>query len=148
MDRLSATATPTATAGDSANSSELMTAKGPVLATAIIAGVMAAKKTSELIPFCHPVPLHDCQVTISRSATLPSGQAVLQICCTAKTVGKTGVEMEALVGATNAALCVYDMLKAWSHEISIQEVVLLSKTGGKSGTYSRIGDTNSDNREE
>ena len=105
--------------------SELITKKGPVFQTAIIAGVMGAKKTSELIPFCHPVPLEDCQVDIS-----VDGKRIV-IRSKAVTTGKTGVEMEALTAATIAALTVYDMCKALSHDIVIEHVRLLEKTGGK-----------------
>jgi cyclic pyranopterin phosphate synthase len=104
---------------------ELVTKKGPVFQTAIIAGVMGAKKTSELIPFCHPVALEDCQVKISISKN--------QIIITTESVttGKTGVEMEALTAASVAALTVYDMCKALSHDIVIEEIKLMEKTGGK-----------------
>ena len=109
------------TAGD------LPTRKGPVFQTAIIAGVMAAKKTADLIPLCHPLGLDDCQVRIE---VLPPDALLIE--CTARVTGKTGVEMEALTGATVAALTVYDMCKAMSHGIVIEEVRLLEKTGGKS----------------
>ena len=99
--------------------------KGPVFATAIIAGVMGAKKTHELVPFCHPIGLDDCRITI----TMDGNDAVID--CRCKVVHKTGVEMEALTGASVAALTVYDMLKAMSHNIVIGETRLLSKTGGK-----------------
>jgi cyclic pyranopterin phosphate synthase len=112
---------------------EIVGTKGPVFATAIIAGVMAAKKTADLIPFCHPVALEDCKITITpqiqQSAT---ERSQLTIDCVVKTTHKTGVEMEAIVGATNAAMCIYDMLKAVSHDIVISEIKLMSKTGGKS----------------
>ncbi|RZK21537.1 MAG: cyclic pyranopterin monophosphate synthase MoaC [Hymenobacter sp.] len=106
---------------------DLPTRKGPVFQTAIIAGVMAAKKTADLIPLCHPLGLDDCQITIE--AVLPD---TLVIECAARVTGKTGIEMEALTGATVAALTVYDMCKAMSHSIVIEEVRLLEKTGGKS----------------
>ncbi|RYY17375.1 MAG: cyclic pyranopterin monophosphate synthase MoaC [Cytophagaceae bacterium] len=106
---------------------DLPTRKGPVFQTAIIAGVMAAKKTADLIPLCHPLGLDDCQITIE--AVPPE---VLVIECAARVTGKTGVEMEALTGATVAALTVYDMCKAMSHGIVIEEVRLIEKTGGKS----------------
>jgi cyclic pyranopterin phosphate synthase len=112
---------------------EIVGTKGPVFATAIIAGVMAAKKTAGLIPFCHPVALEDCKITImpqiQQSAT---ERSLLTIDCVVKTTHKTGVEMEAIVGATNAAMCIYDMLKAVSHDIIISDIKLMSKTGGKS----------------
>lgn len=104
--------------------------KGPIIATAIIAGVMAAKNTSNAIPFCHPVPLDDCNIKI----TPIDDKTCLQIDCTAKASYRTGIEMEALVGVSNAALCIYDMCKALTHEIVISNVKLISKTGGKS-TY-------------
>ncbi|MEM8547439.1 MAG: cyclic pyranopterin monophosphate synthase MoaC [Pseudomonadota bacterium] len=105
---------------------QLVTAKGPVFATAIIAGVMAAKKTHELIPFCHPLGLTGCDVSLSLE-----GSAVL-IRCECRVRHKTGVEMEALTGASVAALTVYDMCKAKSHDIEISGLRLVSKTGGKS----------------
>ena len=104
---------------------EISTRKGPVFATAIIAGVMAAKKTHELIPFCHPLGLESCKVTIEMNGDL----AVID--CRCKVTHKTGVEMEALTGASIAALTVYDMLKALSHDIVISETRLIAKTGGK-----------------
>lgn len=110
--------------------------KGPVLATAVIAGVMAAKKTSDLIPFCHPVALEDCKVDIHVKEGDGGSEMSLVIDCIVKTTHKTGVEMEAMVGATNAALCIYDMLKAMSHDIVIGGVKLISKSGGKS-TFTR-----------
>ena len=105
---------------------ELRTKKGPVFDTAIVAGVMAAKRTAELIPFCHPISLEDCQVSVDWGAP---GEVVIE--CAVRATHKTGVEMEALTGATAAALTVYDMCKALSHGIRIGEVKLLAKTGGK-----------------
>ncbi|MCE2893839.1 MAG: cyclic pyranopterin monophosphate synthase MoaC [Flammeovirgaceae bacterium] len=104
---------------------ELITKKGPVFQTAIIAGVMGAKKTSELIPFCHPLGLEDVQIIIT-----PKKEKVI-IDATARVTGKTGVEMEALTAASIAALTVYDMCKALSHDIVIEEVKLMEKKGGK-----------------
>jgi cyclic pyranopterin monophosphate synthase len=104
---------------------ELITKKGPVFQTAIIAGVMGAKKTSELIPFCHPLQLEDCQVRITVA------DKVIFINSTAVVTGKTGVEMEALTAVSVAALTVYDMCKAISHDITIREVKLMAKSGGK-----------------
>jgi cyclic pyranopterin phosphate synthase len=104
---------------------EIETKKGPVFATAIIAGVMAAKKTHELIPFCHPLGLDSCKIAI----TMNGNDAVID--CRCKVTHKTGVEMEALTGASVAALTVYDMLKGLSHDIVIRETRLESKTGGK-----------------
>ena len=105
---------------------EIHTKKGPVFQTAILAGIMASKKTSELIPLCHPLGLDNCTVTIE----LNDSQEV-EIICTVKTSGKTGVEMEALAGASIAALTIYDMCKGFSHHILIKETRLLEKTGGK-----------------
>jgi len=104
---------------------EITTKKGPVFATAIIAGVMAAKKTHELIPFCHPLGLENCKITIE----VQGQQAIID--CRCKVHHKTGVEMEALTGASVAALTVYDMCKAMSHNIVISETRLMAKTGGK-----------------
>ena len=106
---------------------DIATAKGPVFQTAIIAGTMAAKKTHDLIPFCHPIGLDGCKIRIELNA---DGDA--QIDCETKVSHKTGVEMEALTGASVAALTVYDMCKALSHDIEIDRVHLVSKTGGKS----------------
>ncbi len=104
----------------------LRSAKGPVLDTAIIAGTMAVKRTHELIPFCHPLPIEKCRFEMEFvSAT------ELVIRCEVGITHKTGVEMEALTGASVAALTVYDMCKALSHEIVIGEVRLLEKHGGK-----------------
>jgi len=105
---------------------DIHTKNGPVFQTAIIAGVMAAKRTSELIPLCHPLALEDCQVTIK---TIADDQ--VEVRCTAKLHGKTGVEMEALTGASVAALTIYDMCKAFSQDIVISDLRLISKTGGK-----------------
>jgi len=105
------------------------TSKGPVFQTAIIAGVMGAKRTHELIPFCHPLGLENCKVTID----MDGDEAVIE--CTASLHGKTGVEMEALTGASVAALTIYDMCKALSHEIVIGPTRLLAKAGGRSGTF-------------
>ncbi|HWW20523.1 MAG TPA: cyclic pyranopterin monophosphate synthase MoaC [Steroidobacteraceae bacterium] len=106
------------------------TAKGPVFDTAILAGVMAAKRTSELIPFCHPLALEQCHIQIGFASSRARG-AVLQIRCRVEVHHKTGVEMEALTGASVAALTVYDMCKALSHDMRIEGVRLLSKVGGK-----------------
>ena len=105
---------------------EIHSKKGPVFATAIIAGVMAAKRTHELIPFCHPLGLTGCDIDITRDG------AHLVIQCTCRVAHKTGVEMEALTGASVAALTIYDMCKALSHDIEIRETRLMAKTGGKS----------------
>ena len=108
------------------NNGELVSKKGPVFATAIIAGTMAAKKTSELIPFCHPVALESIKIDIKAI-----DKTSIIIVSDVKTSHKTGVEMEALVAANIAALTVYDMTKAMSQEIEITESYLLAKTGGK-----------------
>lgn len=110
---------------DQIKNNELITKKGPVFQTAIIAGVMGAKKTADLIPFCHPLGLEDCRVTISIK-----GERVI-IDTQAQITGKTGIEMEALTAASIAALTVYDMCKALSHHIVIEEIRLMEKTGGK-----------------
>jgi len=102
------------------------TAKGPVFATAIVAGTMAAKRTHELIPFCHPLGIEKCRVTIE-----PVGDDLV-IRCEVGVHHRTGVEMEALTGASVAALTVYDMCKALSHEIVIDGTRLVRKRGGKS----------------
>ena len=103
--------------------------KGPVFQTAIIAGTMAVKKTSDLIPFCHPLPVEHCELEIT------PGDSGIVIRCEVITTGKTGVEMEAMTGASVAALTVYDMCKAMNKGIRIQNLHLVSKTGGKSGDY-------------
>ncbi len=108
------------------NETTLRTKKGPVFDTAIVAGVMAAKRTHELIPFCHPIPLEDCKISIDWGS---EGEVVIE--CAVRATHKTGVEMEALTGAMTAALTVYDMCKALSHGIEIRDVRLISKTGGK-----------------
>jgi cyclic pyranopterin monophosphate synthase len=104
---------------------EIVTKKGPVFQTAIIAGVMAAKRTSELIPFCHPLALEDCQLNI-----ILEGDRIV-IASEVVITGKTGVEMEALTAVTIAALTVYDMCKALSQDIVIEHIRLKEKTGGK-----------------
>jgi cyclic pyranopterin phosphate synthase len=104
----------------------LRSAKGPVFDTAIVAGVMGAKRTHELIPFCHPLGLENCRITID----LDGDTAVIR--CTVSVHHKTGVEMEALTGASIAALTIYDMCKALSHDIVIGDVRLLAKDGGRS----------------
>jgi cyclic pyranopterin phosphate synthase len=110
--------------------SGLRSPKGPVFDTAIVAGVMGAKRTHELIPFCHPLGLENCRITID----LDGDAAVIR--CTVSVHHKTGVEMEALTGASVAALTIYDMCKALSHDIIIGDLRLLAKDGGKS-TYAR-----------
>jgi len=105
---------------------DVQTKKGSVFQTAIIAGIMAAKKTGELIPLCHPLGLDNCKITIELNE---KNEVIIR--CTASITAKTGVEMEALVGASIAALTVYDMCKALSHDIIIKETKLVEKTGGK-----------------
>lgn len=119
------------------NSGEIQSKKGPVIQTAIIAGVMAAKKTHELIPFCHPIAIESCKVHIE-----PDQENNLSIRCVCRLHAKTGVEMEALTGASVAALTVYDMCKALSHDIEISQIRLIKKTGGKSD----INHTNSESQ--
>ena len=106
---------------------EIQSKKGPVFHTAIIAGTMTAKKTADLIPFCHPLPLDDCKIEI-----VASDSKTISIICTCITTARTGIEMEALAGASGAALTLYDMCKAVSKDMRILETKLLSKTGGKS----------------
>jgi len=106
---------------------EIQTKKGPVFQTAIIAATQAVKRTAELIPFCHPLPLDGIKVAIEFADPM-----TVKIECTVKTTHKTGVEMEALTGASVAALTIYDMCKSLTHEMVIKETRLLEKTGGKS----------------
>ncbi|UIK03404.1 cyclic pyranopterin monophosphate synthase MoaC [Neorhizobium galegae] len=105
--------------------------KGDVIGTARLAGIMAAKKTSDLIPLCHPLMLTKVVVDITEDETLPG----LRVTATAKLTGKTGVEMEALTAASVACLTIYDMAKAVDRAMEIGGIRLLEKTGGKSGTY-------------
>lgn len=105
---------------------ELQTKKGSVFQIAIIAGIMAAKKTGELIPLCHSLGLDNCNIVINLNEV---NEVIID--CTASITAKTGVEMEALVGASMAALTIYDMCKALSHDIIIKETKLIAKTGGK-----------------
>lgn len=105
---------------------DIQTKKGPVFQTAILAGTMGAKKTSDLIPLCHPLGLDSCKFKIEVS----DNEVIID--CTCSLTAKTGVEMEALTGASIAALTIYDMCKAFSHDIVIKDTRLMSKTGGKS----------------
>ncbi len=105
---------------------DIKSKKGSVFQTAILAGIMGAKKTWELIPLCHPLALDNCKVEIHINE-----QNEVVIDCTASITAKTGIELEALVGASIAALTVYDMCKALSHDIVIKETKLMEKTGGK-----------------
>jgi cyclic pyranopterin phosphate synthase len=105
---------------------DIQTKKGPVFQTAIIAGVLAAKKTGELIPLCHPIGMDNCQVDIHINEA-----KLIVVDCTASVFAKTGIEMEAMTGAALAALTIYDMCKAFSHDIVIQNIQLQEKRGGK-----------------
>lgn len=107
--------------------------KGDVLGVARVAGVMAAKRTAELIPLCHPLPLHDVQIELVADPSLPGVRCE----ATARTVGRTGVEMEALTAVTVALLTVYDMAKSLDHGMAISDISLAEKTGGKLGHWSR-----------
>lgn len=112
---------------DQLEGGDIQTKKGAVFQTAIIAGIMAAKKTGELIPLCHPLGMDNCNIDI----TVNEQQEVV-VECVASIHAKTGIEMEALTGASVAALTIYDMCKAMSHDIVIKETKLIEKTGGKS----------------
>ncbi|UEG53581.1 cyclic pyranopterin monophosphate synthase MoaC [Mucilaginibacter daejeonensis] len=109
------------------SNNDIGTKKGPVFQTAIIAGTMAVKRTAELIPLCHPLPIDNCKIKINLNE---KNEVVIE--CIVSMTGKTGVEMEALTGASIAALTIYDMCKSFSHNIVIKETKLLEKTGGKS----------------
>ncbi len=111
---------------DHMEAGDIQTKKGSVFQTAIIGGIMAAKRTGELIPLCHPIGMDDCHIDIKHT---DDNRVIVE--CTAKVFAKTGIEMEALVGANMAALIIYDMCKAFSHDITIASVQLISKTGGK-----------------
>jgi len=108
--------------------------KGDVLSVARIAGIMATKRTGELIPLCHPLMLTNSSIDFK----LDTEKNTIRVLCTAKLEGKTGVEMEALTGATVALLTIYDMCKAIDKGMIIGQIYLLKKTGGKSGTYEVI----------
>jgi len=108
------------------NDGDLQTKKGSVFQTAIIAGIMAAKKTGDLIPLCHPLGMDNCKINIAFN-----NEQEVVIDCMASISAKTGIEMEALMGASVAALTIYDMCKALSHDIIIKEIKLIEKTGGK-----------------
>lgn len=109
--------------------------KGDVLTTAELAGVMAAKRTAELIPLCHPLPLDHVAVEVSLDAELPG----VRVRATARATARTGVEMEALTAVSVALLTVYDMVKAVDRAMEIGEIRLLEKVGGKSGNWRRSG---------
>lgn len=108
-------------------------AKGDVFAVARVAGIMAAKRTHELIPMCHPLLLTDVEVRFQDAPAPDEAHAEIEITGTAKNVGKTGVEMEALVAVSNAALTIYDMVKAVDRRVVIDHIRLVYKAGGKSG---------------
>ena len=108
--------------------------KGDVLGTARLAGIMAAKQTSQLIPLCHPLPLQKVEVQITPDSQLPGYQILVEV----KTKAETGVEMEALTAVAVAALTLYDMAKALEKSMQIEAIRLVSKTGGKSGDYRAI----------
>jgi cyclic pyranopterin phosphate synthase len=113
-------------------------AKGDVLAVAQVAGVMGAKKTPDLIPMCHPLLLTSVDIVFTEEAQPnQDGLCGIHILATVKITGQTGVEMEAITAATVAALTIYDMCKAVDRGMSFSDVCLLSKSGGKSGTYTR-----------
>ena len=105
---------------------DIATRKGPVFQTAILAGIQGAKQCGSLIPLCHPLPMEGCDIDIGLD-----GEGRVRIDCTARIHARTGVEMEALTGASIAALTVYDMCKAFSHDIVIEEIRLIAKSGGK-----------------
>lgn len=107
--------------------------KGDVLGVARIAGIMGAKRTAELIPLCHPIPLHDVQIAMEADESLPG----VRVTATARTVGRTGVEMEALTAVSVALLTIYDMAKAMDRAMVLGEVALVRKSGGVSGDYAR-----------
>lgn len=109
------------------NNEELITKKGPVFQTAIIAGIQAVKKTSDIIPMCHPLLINGVDININITDT-----EHIEVLCKVTIEGKTGVEMEALTGASATCLTIYDMCKAINQEMVIKEVKLLEKTGGKS----------------
>lgn len=111
--------------------------KGDVLGVARVAGILAAKRTADLIPLCHPLPLHDVGVTLAPDPALPG----VRVEVVARTVGKTGVEMEALTGAAVALLTVYDMAKSLDKAMVISDISLAAKVGGAGGEYARLDGT-------
>jgi cyclic pyranopterin monophosphate synthase len=110
---------------------EIRSPKGPIFQAAILAGIMGAKRTAELIPLCHPLPLDNCKIEVRARPPGADGSVEVEVHCRARTRARTGVEMEALTGACVAALTLYDMGKGVTHGISIREVRLLEKTGGR-----------------
>lgn len=113
--------------------------KGDVLGVARIAGIMAAKRTADLIPLCHPIAISDVQIALSADDSIPGVRCVVSV----RTTGKTGVEMEALTAVSVALLTVYDMAKALDREMSISDISLEQKMGGYSGDFSRLVDRKS-----
>ena len=111
---------------------ELQTKKGPVFQTAIIAGIQAVKKTSDIIPMCHPLLINGVDITID-----VVDETHIEVFCKVTIEGKTGVEMEALTGASATCLTIYDMCKAISQEMIIKEIKLVEKTGGKSDIFNK-----------
>ena len=112
-------------------------AKGDVLGVARIAGIMAAKRTADLIPLCHPIPLHDIGIVLTPDPALPG----IRVEVVARTTGKTGVEMEALTGASIVLLTIYDMAKAMDRAMIISDISLAEKSGGVGGPYARLAGT-------
>jgi cyclic pyranopterin phosphate synthase len=112
-------------------------AKGDVLGVARVAGIMAAKRTAELIPLCHPLPLTDIGVVLTPDPSLPGVHAEV----VARTTGKTGVEMEALTGVSVALLTIYDMAKAMDRSMTLSDISLAEKVGGVGGRYARLAGT-------
>jgi cyclic pyranopterin phosphate synthase len=108
-------------------------AKGDVLSVAQVAGIMGAKKTSDIIPMCHPIMITGCDINFS----LDFERNMVEITATARTIGQTGIEMESLCAVSIAALTIYDMCKAIDREMTVSDVMLLKKSGGKSGTFER-----------
>jgi cyclic pyranopterin phosphate synthase len=111
--------------------------KGDVIGVARVAGIMAAKRTHELIPLCHPLPISKVEVVLTPDGHLPG----IRVEATVATVARTGVEMEALTAVSVALLTLYDMAKAIDKQMIIENIVLLAKTGGKSGPFSRLDGT-------
>lgn len=107
--------------------------KGDVLAVAQVAGIMAAKKTWEIIPMCHPIPITGCDISFN----INNNENTIEITATTKTLGKTGIEMEALTAVSAAALTIYDMVKAIDRSMVISDIRLVEKSGGKSGEFRR-----------
>jgi cyclic pyranopterin phosphate synthase len=111
--------------------------KGDVLGVARIAGIMAAKRTAELIPLCHPLPIHNVQVSLAPDEAVPG----VRVEASVATLAKTGVEMEAITAVAIALVTVYDMAKALDREMVIEDIVLVAKSGGRSGDFARLAGT-------